>query len=78
MSFYLFLPLYAWMVRRTGRIHRSAHARLVRELVGVGVLYVISFVFRYWVLHIPLITVATGSSWSICAPNCATRPPWPH
>ena len=46
MSFYLVLPVYALVVRRTGRVHRSAQAQLVRELVGVGVLYVISFVFR--------------------------------
>jgi peptidoglycan/LPS O-acetylase OafA/YrhL len=76
MSFYLFLPLYAWMVRRTGRIHRSAHSRLVRELVGVGVLFVISFVFRYWFLHIPLVTRSHGKVVILCAPHCATRPPW--
>ena len=74
MSFYLVLPFYAWVVRRTGRAHRSARAQLVRELVGVGVLYVISFVFRYWVLHRPLITVSHGKFVAICAPNCSTHP----
>jgi peptidoglycan/LPS O-acetylase OafA/YrhL len=74
MSFYLVLPLYAWVVRRTSRVHRSPQVRLVRELVGVGVLLVISFVFRYWVLHRPLITVSHGKFVALCAPNCATRP----
>ena len=73
MSFYLTLPLYAWVVRRVGRARRSAQAQLVRELIGVGVLFVISFVFRYWVLHRPLITVSHGKFVAICAPNCATH-----
>ena len=73
MSFYLVLPLYAWVVGRTGPVRRSAQAQLVRELVGVGVLFVISFVFRYWVLHLPLITVSHGKFVAICAPNCSTR-----
>ena len=45
----------------------------MRELIGVGVLFVISFVFRYWVLHRPLITVSHGKFVAICAPNCATH-----
>ena len=59
MTFYLFLPFYAALVvaRR-----RSQNNQLVRELVGVVVLGVISFVWRYWALNLPLITVRGGSS----------------
>ncbi len=71
MSFYLFLPVYAALV---GLRRRSAHRQLVRELAGLGVLYAVSFGFRYWVLHLPLITVRNGKFVAICAPNCATHP----
>lgn len=73
MSFYLFLPLYAAAVAVSVR-RRSAQARLVGELIGLAVLVVISFVFRYWILHIPFITVRNGKFVAICAPNCSTKP----
>jgi peptidoglycan/LPS O-acetylase OafA/YrhL len=73
MSFYLVLPLYAWVVRRAGGARRSAPARLASELIGVGILFAASFVFRYWVLHRPLITVSHGKFVALCAPNCSTR-----
>ncbi len=70
MTFYLFLPFYAALVvaRR-----RSQNNQLVRELVGVVVLGVISFVWRYWALNLPLITVRGGKFVPICAPHCLTR-----
>ncbi len=70
MTFYLFLPLYAAIVvmRR-----RSQANQLVRELVGVVVLCAISFVWRYWALNQPLITVRGGKFVAICAPHCLTR-----
>ena len=49
MSFYLFLPLYAAAVGR-GRKHDLSSQRLVRELVGLGVLVAISLGWRFWVL----------------------------
>jgi peptidoglycan/LPS O-acetylase OafA/YrhL len=42
ISFYAFLPLYAWVLRTL----TSARSRLRAEFVGVGVLYVASCVFR--------------------------------
>jgi len=71
MSFYLFLPLYAMLM---GLRRRSPKHQLVRELAGVAALYAISFGFRYWVLHIPFLTVRHGKFVAICAPNCGTHP----
>jgi peptidoglycan/LPS O-acetylase OafA/YrhL len=70
MTFYLFLPLYAAIVvfRR-----RSEKNQLARELVGVVILYLVSFGFRYWALHLPLITKVGGKYVPICAPNCFSR-----
>jgi peptidoglycan/LPS O-acetylase OafA/YrhL len=70
MTFYLFLPLYAAVVvfRR-----RSEKNQLIRELAGVVILCLISFGFRYWSLHLPLITVKNGKFVALCAPNCFTR-----
>ena len=66
MSFYLFLPFYAMAI---GYRRRSPMNQLVRELIGVVVLYLISFWFRYWVLHLPLLTVRNGKFVSLCAPK---------
>lgn len=44
LSFYLFLPLYAALVRR--RAHGSPERRLRAELVGVTALYAVSVAFR--------------------------------
>ncbi len=71
VSFYLFLPLYAAFI---GWRRVSAGRQLVREIGGLVVLGVISFGFRYWVLHLPLITVRDGKFVAVCAPNCATHP----
>jgi peptidoglycan/LPS O-acetylase OafA/YrhL len=49
MSFYLVLPLYAAFVGRR-RSTQSPERRLARALVGVGVLVVISLVWRFIVL----------------------------
>lgn len=72
MSFYFFLPFYAAIV---GFRRASQKNQLVRELAGVVILYAISFGFRYWVLHLPIITVKNGKFVAICAPHCLTNPP---
>jgi peptidoglycan/LPS O-acetylase OafA/YrhL len=72
MSFYLVLPFYAAAIAYR---RRSPKNQLFRELIGLVVLYAISFGFRYWILHQPLLTVKDGKFVSICAPHCATNPP---
>ncbi len=72
MSFYFFLPLYAAVVA-LGR--RSQRRQLARELIGVVVLIVVSFVFRYWSLHISLTAVRNGHLVPVCKPHCFTDPP---
>jgi peptidoglycan/LPS O-acetylase OafA/YrhL len=50
LSFYAFLPVYAWVMRRIGGT-RAADARLRLELYGLAVLYAISLAWRalvYW------------------------------
>ena len=74
VSFYLFLPLYAAVV---GLRRRSPQRQLVWELVGLAVLTAISFSFRWWFLHLPVLTVKNGKFVAICAPNCATHAAWP-
>ena len=74
VSFYLFLPLYAAVV---GLRRRAPHRQLVWELSGLAVLTVISFVFRWWTLHLPEITARNGKLVAICAPNCSTHALWP-
>jgi peptidoglycan/LPS O-acetylase OafA/YrhL len=74
MSFYFFLPFYAALVALR---RRSQQRQLVCELVGLLTLCVISFVFRYWVLHLPILTVRNGKFVGLCAPNCATRAIFP-
>jgi peptidoglycan/LPS O-acetylase OafA/YrhL len=73
VSFYLFLPLYAALIylRR-----RSPQRQLLWELSGLIVLTAISYAFRWWFLHLPLLTVRNGKFVAICAPNCATHPQW--
>jgi peptidoglycan/LPS O-acetylase OafA/YrhL len=71
MTFYLFLPLYAWLV---GLRRRSQTSQLVRELAGVVVLYGVSLAFRYWALNLPLITVKNGKFVALCSPHCLTDP----
>lgn len=50
IGFYLFLPVYAFVLRRLTKRLRP-DGRLVVELIGVTALYVIGFVWRYWVYH---------------------------
>lgn len=71
MSFYLFLPLYATLV---GRRRRLQSHQLRWELIGLGVLVAISYGFRWWALHLPLIVVRNGRFAAVCAPNCSTHP----
>lgn len=48
IAFYLFLPVYALVLRRTG----SGRTRmLLTELTGVGILYAFSVVFRIWLFY---------------------------
>jgi len=71
VSFYFFLPFYAAVVG----YRRTSHTRqLARELIGVVALYAISFGFRYWVLHLPILTVKHGRLVAICSPNCNSHP----
>ena len=72
MSFYLFLPFYARLLARRAPSRRR---QLRREVIGAAVLIVISFVFRYWWLHIPLTVIQNGHQVPVCAPHCLTDPP---
>jgi peptidoglycan/LPS O-acetylase OafA/YrhL len=63
MTFYLFIPLYAALLGR-GRARRSEARTFRLELVGLGVLMAISFVWRFTVLqfqdhHSPYFRLAT-------------------
>ncbi|HZM53413.1 MAG TPA: acyltransferase [Acidimicrobiales bacterium] len=70
MSFYFFLPFYATVISFRRRSEKSP---LTRELIGIVVLFAVSFGFRYWALHLPLLTVRGGKFVAVCAPNCGTR-----
>lgn len=48
VAFYVFLPVYAWVMRRTGAALRT---RLVTELGGVVLLYASSVAFRLWLFE---------------------------
>jgi peptidoglycan/LPS O-acetylase OafA/YrhL len=50
LSFYVFLPIYAFVIRRFGRTPQS---RLLWELGGLASLYLISVAFRIWVFYGP-------------------------
>jgi len=52
ISFYLFIPLYAFVMRRLGA-RRSAPARLQTELLGLGALIIIAQVSRIFVFAGP-------------------------
>ncbi len=63
MTFYLFIPLYAALLGR-GRARRSEARTFRLELIGLGVLMAISFVWRFTVLqfqdhHSPYFRLAT-------------------
>jgi peptidoglycan/LPS O-acetylase OafA/YrhL len=73
VSFYLFLPLYAWLMARRRRAPRRQFGA---ELWGVAGLIVVSFGFRYWALHIPLAVEKHGHLVPVCSPHCATNPPF--
>jgi len=74
VSFYLFLPLYAALIclRR-----RSPKRQLIWELSGLLLLTAISYAFRWWYLHLPIVTVKNGKFVAICSPNCGTHATWP-
>jgi peptidoglycan/LPS O-acetylase OafA/YrhL/4-amino-4-deoxy-L-arabinose transferase-like glycosyltransferase len=61
MSFYFFLPLYAWVITYRSR---GLEGRLRRELCGLLTMIAISFAYRSWVLsHHPT-----------CGTHCLTSP----
>jgi peptidoglycan/LPS O-acetylase OafA/YrhL len=74
VSFYLFLPLYAAIVALRPRAPKR---QLVVELCGLVVLTAVSYAFRWWAYHLPVLTVRNGKIVAICSPNCSTRPPLP-
>ncbi len=49
ITFYLFLPAYAWFMTRVTR-RTSAHQRFRTELIGLAVLYATAFAFRITLL----------------------------
>src|SRR5581483_8894405 len=50
LSFYVFLPIYAFAMRKVGR---TPIAQLTAELTGLGILYAISVAFRIWAFYGP-------------------------
>ncbi len=50
LSFYIFLPIYAVAMRRTGT---SERAKVLSELAGLSVLYLFSVAFRIWAFYGP-------------------------
>jgi peptidoglycan/LPS O-acetylase OafA/YrhL len=74
VSFYLFLLLYAALIYLRRRLPQR---HLVWELSGLIVLTATSYAFRWWFLHLPILTVRNGKFVATCAPNCATHPVWP-
>jgi peptidoglycan/LPS O-acetylase OafA/YrhL len=50
LSFYIFLPIYAFVMKRTAREQRR---QLVTELSGLAFLYVFSVAFRIWAFYGP-------------------------
>jgi peptidoglycan/LPS O-acetylase OafA/YrhL len=70
VTFYLALPLWAAWMRRLGRRHPrstagppSAREVLRRELIALAALYVVSLLFRLWVIAAPAGPTQTGRSW---------------
>jgi peptidoglycan/LPS O-acetylase OafA/YrhL len=74
VTFYLFLPLYAVIVALRPRPPKR---QLVVELCGLFVLTVISYAFRWWFYHLPILTVRNGKLVALCAPNCLQHAVWP-
>jgi peptidoglycan/LPS O-acetylase OafA/YrhL len=65
VSFYIFLPCYAWLLRRMGR-GRGRESRFRLELVMLGVLYAISVLWRayvYWGAPKGSATAFLGNYW---------------
>ncbi len=48
VSFYVFLPIWAWLMRRRARA--STSSRLQRELLGIGLLVAVSIAWKAFVL----------------------------
>jgi peptidoglycan/LPS O-acetylase OafA/YrhL len=76
MSFYFFLPLFAYLVvrRRGRRPGREPRHQLAWELGGVATLYVFSVAFRCWALLLPLTKTVNGRQVELCSPHCFTQP----
>jgi len=71
MSFYFFLPLFAYLVARRRRNPRD---QLFWELGGIAVLYVISIAFRTWAILLPYGRTVNGKFVFACTPHCLTEP----
>ena len=64
MSFYLLLPVWAWLLgRRSGSLHRSPVRQLHVELAGVGGWVALSFGFRLWCLNQPGFAASVMPNW---------------
>ncbi|MGD0881941.1 MAG: acyltransferase [Acidimicrobiales bacterium] len=74
MSFYLVLPFIAAAI---GFRRKSQERQLVRELIGLAVLFLGSLVFRWWSTHLPVIKEVNGHLVGVCFPNCGTQSPFP-
>jgi peptidoglycan/LPS O-acetylase OafA/YrhL len=74
VTFYLFLPLYAAIVALRPRPPKR---QLVFELCGLVILTVISYAFRWWTFHLPIITQRNGKLVAICDPHCFGHTLWP-
>jgi peptidoglycan/LPS O-acetylase OafA/YrhL len=46
-------------------------------LIGLVVLTVISYAFRWWTYQLPILTVRQGKIVAICEPNCGSHATWP-
>ena len=79
MSFYFFLPLFAYLVarRRRGGPAREPGHQLAWELGGLAMLYAFSVAFRCWSLLLPLTKTVNGKQIYLCNPHCFTQPTYP-
>ncbi len=74
MSFYLVLPFIAAAI---GFRRKSQERQVVREFIGLAVLYLASLAFRWWATNLSLTKMVDGHKVGICFPNCETQAPFP-
>jgi peptidoglycan/LPS O-acetylase OafA/YrhL len=63
LSFYLFLPVYAALLARMGRRRVEVAGRLADELVGVGLLFVVSLGWKAFVYATPTWPQTGAGTW---------------